>query len=57
VVFDSGTGLYHGETSFLDWREQSYPGWMATDTAHTAEYTERGCCDGDFRFERQQSAL
>ena len=25
AVFDSRYGLYRGETSFLDWREQSYP--------------------------------
>ncbi len=34
VVFDEGDGLYRGEQSFLDWREQSYPSWTATDTAH-----------------------
>jgi len=27
-------GLYRGETSFLDWREQSYPSWTANDTVH-----------------------
>ena len=27
LVFDPGDGLYRGEQSFLDWREQSYPGW------------------------------
>ena len=27
-------GLYRGEQSFLDWREQSYPPWTATDVAH-----------------------
>ena len=25
---DDGTGLFNGESSFLDWREQSYPRWM-----------------------------
>jgi hypothetical protein len=34
VVFDPVDGLYRGEHSFLDWREQSYPGWTATDTTH-----------------------
>lgn len=33
VVFDSETGLYFGEHSFLDWREQSYAGFTATDNA------------------------
>ncbi len=32
VVYDSADGLYRGEQSFLDWREQSYPAWVATDT-------------------------
>jgi hypothetical protein len=26
-VFDPAMGLYRGETSFLDWREQTYPEW------------------------------
>ena len=26
-AFDARLGLYRGETSFLDWREQTYPGW------------------------------
>ena len=25
---DAETGLFNGESSFLDWREQSYPRWM-----------------------------
>jgi hypothetical protein len=28
VALDRGTGLFRGESSFLDWREQSYPRWM-----------------------------
>lgn len=31
VVFDATTGLYSGETSFLDWRQQTYPAWTAKD--------------------------
>lgn len=27
LVFDPQEGLYRGEQSFLDWREQSYPAW------------------------------
>lgn len=34
VVFDSELGLYRGEQSFLDWREQSYPRWVASDVVH-----------------------
>ncbi|HEX2081711.1 MAG TPA: glycosyl hydrolase family 65 protein, partial [Longimicrobium sp.] len=28
AVFDPRTALARGETSFMDWREQSYPRWM-----------------------------
>ena len=28
TVYDSDTGLFRGETSFLDWRDQTYPRWM-----------------------------
>ncbi len=31
MVFDARTGLYRGETSFLDWREQTYPDWTRED--------------------------
>ena len=30
TIYDSETGLVRGETSFIDWREQSYPRWMQT---------------------------
>lgn len=36
VVYDESLGLYRGEHSFLDWREQSYPAWTAADNAHIA---------------------
>ncbi|MHC1775376.1 MAG: hypothetical protein AB9834_08195 [Lentimicrobium sp.] len=28
TAFDTQSGLYYGESSFLDWREQTYPKWM-----------------------------
>lgn len=28
VTFNPATGLFRGESSFIDWREQSYPAWM-----------------------------
>lgn len=31
VIWDPRDGLYRGEQSFLDWREQTYPAWTATD--------------------------
>ena len=27
-AYNPGTGLVRGESSFLDWREQTYPRWM-----------------------------
>src|SRR4249919_3955323 len=36
-AFDADMGLYRGETSFLDWREQNYPAWTAKDTTFIAE--------------------
>ena len=33
-AYDARDGLYRGETSFLDWREQSYPSWTAEDVVH-----------------------
>lgn len=30
VVLDRNIGLMHGEQSYLDWREQTYPKWMHT---------------------------
>ncbi|MEV0324737.1 MGH1-like glycoside hydrolase domain-containing protein [Streptomyces sp. NPDC050658] len=36
VVFDQGDGLYLGEHSFLDWREQSYADWTMDDVATIA---------------------
>lgn len=28
TVYDPQTGMFSGESSFLDWREQTYPKWM-----------------------------
>ncbi len=36
-TFDARMGLYRGETSFLDWREQTYPAWMANDVVPIAQ--------------------
>ena len=36
-VFDPRVGLYRGETSFLDWREQTYPAGTAHDVAFIAQ--------------------
>jgi hypothetical protein len=36
-VFDPRIGLYRGETSFLDWRQQSYPAWAAHNVVFIAQ--------------------
>jgi hypothetical protein len=36
LVFDPATGLYRGEQSFLDWREQTYPECCATSVVDIA---------------------
>ena len=36
-VYDPRIGLYRGETSFLDWREQTYPAWTAHDVVFIAQ--------------------
>ncbi len=36
AAFDPADGLYRGEASFLDWREQSYARWIVDDIAALA---------------------
>jgi hypothetical protein len=36
-VFDADFGLYRGETSFLDWRQQTYPAWTADNVVFIAQ--------------------
>lgn len=36
-VYDESTGLVKGESSFLDWREQSYPDWMQSADIYDSE--------------------
>lgn len=36
-AFDPDFGLYRGETSFLDWRAQSYPAWTAGNVVFIAQ--------------------
>lgn len=37
VTHNTATGLIKGETSFMDWREQSYPKWMQTADIYNSE--------------------
>lgn len=37
TLYDPNTGLYRGESSFLDWREQTYPKWMSNADIFTSE--------------------
>jgi hypothetical protein len=36
AAYDTSTGLYTGEQSFLDWRDQSYAAWIVNDLASMA---------------------
>ncbi|MCW8806953.1 MAG: Six-hairpin glycosidase-like protein [Rhodanobacter sp.] len=36
-AFDAQFGLYRGETSFMDWRQQSYPAWTADNVGFIAQ--------------------
>ncbi|WP_223649236.1 MGH1-like glycoside hydrolase domain-containing protein [Hymenobacter psoromatis] len=36
-VYDPATGLARGESSFLDWREQTYPRWMQPADIYESE--------------------
>ncbi|MGM9826853.1 MAG: MGH1-like glycoside hydrolase domain-containing protein [Muribaculaceae bacterium] len=36
-LYSAKTGLVKGETSFIDWREQSYPKWMQTADIYQSE--------------------
>lgn len=36
-VYDRRLGLYRGETSFLDWRQQTYPAWTADNVTFIAQ--------------------
>jgi hypothetical protein len=36
AAFDTATGLYTGEQSFLDWRDQTYASWIPSDLASMA---------------------
>jgi len=36
-VYDPITGLVHGESSFLDWREETYPKWMQPADIYESE--------------------
>lgn len=36
-TLSSPSGLYKGESSFLDWREQTYPKWMSNADIYTSE--------------------
>ncbi|MEP6905481.1 MAG: glycogen debranching protein, partial [Gemmatimonadales bacterium] len=37
AAVDPATGLFHGESSFLDWRDQSYPRWMDPKDIYQSE--------------------
>lgn len=57
IAWDPADGLYRGEQSFLDWREQSYPGWVAGDPAQIAIGKALGTNVGHYRLLRIAAAL
>ncbi len=36
-LYSPATGMFRGESSFLDWREQTYPKWMSNMDIYTSE--------------------
>ena len=43
TVFDDGTGLVRGESSYLDWRQQEYPLWMKAADIYQSENLGTEC--------------
>ncbi len=43
IVLKSKTGLVKGETSFIDWRKQSYPKWMQMSDIYSSEALSTSC--------------
>lgn len=37
VIRNKETGMYSGESSFLDWREQTYPKWMSNKDIYVSQ--------------------
>lgn len=37
TLYNPETGMYRGESSFLDWREQTYPKWMSNMDIYVSE--------------------
>jgi hypothetical protein len=37
TIYNKKSGMYKGESSFLDWREQTYPKWMSNMDIHVSE--------------------
>ncbi len=43
IVLESSDGLVKGETSFIDWRTQSYPKWMQMPDIYSSEALGTSC--------------
>jgi len=37
TLYSDSTGMFRGESSFLDWREQTYPKWMSNADIYVSE--------------------
>ncbi len=57
AAFDGSDGLYSGEQSFLDWREQSYASWIVNDIASLGSAKSLSTNIGHFQALRLASKL
>ena len=57
AAFDPRDGLYGGEHSFLDWREQTYPAWIVDDLSAMAEMKALSTNVLQYRAQRLASLL
>ncbi len=48
-LYDPATGLVRGESSFLDWREQTYPRWMQPADIYQSECLGTNAVQGQAR--------
>lgn len=52
IAYNPESGLYRGESSFIDWREQSYPAWM-----EPGDIAQSECLGTNAVFQRTLSVM
>ncbi|MBN1456631.1 MAG: hypothetical protein JW912_02125 [Sedimentisphaerales bacterium] len=57
VIYDAQDGLYRGEQSFLDWREQTYPGWTRDSVLAIAKSKALSTNVGHYRLLKTAAEL